>query len=201
MQYTQLFNKIDELLTQKERAIVAIEGNSGAGKSSLAESLRSTYSCNAISMDSFFLRLEQRTPERLSEPGGNVDYERFSSEVLKSLKTGDDIVYRPYDCKIMQLTDPVHFKQTRLTVVEGVYSMHPYFTRICEASAMTGDTGAIYDIRVFLKVNEDEQRRRLRERNPMLLERFINEWIPMENAYFKHFKIPQNCDYIFDSTF
>jgi len=200
LQYTQLFNKIDELLTQKEHVIIAIEGNSGAGKSSLAELLRNTYSCNLISMDSFFLRLEQRTPERLSEPGGNIDYERFGSEVLKSLKMGDNFVYRPYDCKIMQLTDPVHFKHTRLTVVEGVYSMHPYFTRICEARAVTVETSALYDISVFLKVNEDEQLRRLRERNPVLLERFINEWIPIENRYFEHFKISQNCDYIFDST-
>jgi len=149
-------------------------------------------------MDSFFLRLKQRTQERLSEPGGNIDYERFGSEVLKPLKTRENFVYRPYDCRAMQLTDPVYVEQTRLTVVEGVYSMHPYFTRICFADTSTGDKSTIYDISVFLKVNEDEQLRRLRERNPMLLERFISEWIPMENRYFEHFMISQKSDYVFD---
>lgn len=33
-------------------------------------------------MDDFFLRIEQRTPERMTEVGGNVDYERFLETVL-----------------------------------------------------------------------------------------------------------------------
>lgn len=35
-------------------------------------------------LDDFFLRMEQRTPERLREVGGNVDYERFGGDGLKT---------------------------------------------------------------------------------------------------------------------
>ena len=49
-------------------------------------------------MDDFFLRPEQRTPERFSEPGGNVDRERFLSEVLLPLRQGEAVDYRRFDC-------------------------------------------------------------------------------------------------------
>jgi uridine kinase len=171
-------------LEQKERVVVAIDGNSAAGKSSLAASLKETYSCNVISMDSFFLRPEQRTTERLAQPGGNIDYERFAEEVIEPLGSGEPFVYHPYDCSTMELTAPVLVDPTPLLIVEGVYCLHPNFA-------------GIYDISVFLMLEEAEQHRRLLERNPFLLERFINEWIPMENKYFEHFRIPEKCDFVF----
>ena len=74
--------KIDELLTQKETVIVAIDGKCTSGKTTLASKLAEIYDCNVFHMDDFFLRPEQRTPERFAEVGGNVDYERFQEEVL-----------------------------------------------------------------------------------------------------------------------
>ena len=68
----QIRNRIDELMSQKERVIVAIDGNCTAGKTSLAGRLAELYDCNVIHMDDFFLRPEQRTPERYAEVGGNV---------------------------------------------------------------------------------------------------------------------------------
>jgi len=180
----------------KERVIVAIDGMSAAGKSSLASLLRETYDCNVISMDFFFLRTVQRTPERLVEPGGNIDYERFFTEVVRPLKAGEAFSYRPYDCRIGELTDPVNVCLNRLTVVEGVYSMHPYF---CGAGDVGSGGHGLYDITVFLSIDEVSQLRGLKVRSPHLLERFINEWIPMENMYFEHFGIPEKCDLLFDN--
>ena len=60
----QIRNRIDELMSQKERVIVAIDGNCTAGKTTLAGKLAERYDCNVIHMDDFFLRPEQRTPER-----------------------------------------------------------------------------------------------------------------------------------------
>lgn len=61
---------------------VAIDGPCASGKSTLGQLLAGVYGCPLIRMDDFFLRPEQRSPERLAQPGGNVDYERFSREVL-----------------------------------------------------------------------------------------------------------------------
>lgn len=48
-------------------------------------------------MDDFYLQPHQRTTKRLREPGGNVDYERFETEVLQPMLTGEAFSYRPYD--------------------------------------------------------------------------------------------------------
>ena len=181
-----LFDRIDELKQQKTCVIVAIDGNSAAGKSSTAALLKSAYSCNVFSMDDFFLRPGQRTPERLSELGGNIDYERFLDEIIQPLKSGEPFTYRPYNCQIGELAAPVSVVPNHLNVIEGVYSLHPHFI------------GA-YDIKVFLRLDESEQRHRLLERNAALYDRFVNEWIPMENRYFEHFKIADKCDFVFDT--
>ena len=84
MDFSQLFNKIDELFAT-ESIIIAIDGGSASGKTTLAKILSEKYDCNVFHIDDFFLRPEQRTPERFAEIGGNFDRERFQGEVLQSL--------------------------------------------------------------------------------------------------------------------
>lgn len=67
-----------------EPLIVAIDGRCGSGKTTLGEYLEQVFDCNLFRMDDFFLRMEQRTPQRLKETGGNVDYERFEETVIKT---------------------------------------------------------------------------------------------------------------------
>ena len=50
--------QIDELLTQKETVIVAIDGKCTSGKTTLASKLAEIYDCNVFHMDDFFLRLK-----------------------------------------------------------------------------------------------------------------------------------------------
>ena len=88
--FLPLFEKIDILL-QKGKVNFAIEGGSGSGKSSLSKMLEERYDCNVFHMDDFFLRPEQRVPERFMEPGGNVDRERFLETVLLPLSKNETI--------------------------------------------------------------------------------------------------------------
>ena len=170
--------------TIKEQYIIGIDGMCCSGKTTLAQELAEEYNCNVFHMDDFFLRPEQRTQERLSEVGGNVDYERFLEEVIKPLKTGKTFTYRPFDCFSMQLMEPVRVIPKRWNIIEGAYSLHPYL-------------GDIYDYRFFMDVEEALQKARIIKRNGKeRYERFISEWIPKENAYFKTFQIDavnENC--------
>ena len=163
--------QIDELLAEKDMVIVAIDGKCTSGKTTLASKLAEIYDCNVFHMDDFFLRPEQRTPERFAEVGGNVDYERFQEEVLLPLKSGKAFSYRPFDCSTFALAAPVSVSPKKLNIIEGTYSHHPYF-------------GAPYDLKILLTVDEDTQRRRILERPAFLHKRFFEEWIPMENRYF-----------------
>ena len=116
--YLPLFAKIDEML-DKGSVRLAIEGGSASGKTTLGAILKERYDCNLFHMDDFFLRLEQRTPERYAEVGGNVDRERFLEEVLLPLSNNQEISYRRFDCSVMELLQPVTFNPKRLNVIEG----------------------------------------------------------------------------------
>ena len=174
---------IDELLTEKDTVIVAIDGKCTSGKTTLASKLAEIYDCNVFHMDDFFLRPEQRTPERFAEVGGNVDYERFSEEVLLPLKTGEAFSYRPFACSTFALAAPVAVTPQKLNVIEGTYSHHPYFR-------------SPYDLKILLTVDEETQQQRILERPVFLHKRFFEEWIPMENRYFDGFAIPSEADFI-----
>jgi len=183
--FFEVFTRIDKLLKSRETVIVAIDGNSGAGKSYLAGLLGGIYDCNIFHMDDFFLTSEQRTRERLEEAGGNVDYERFRREVLDNLKKGEGFSYRKYNCSTGDFEKPVKVNKKRLNIVEGCYSMHPHLAEE-------------YDLKIFLGIDSGRQIARILERNgPEMLKRFIREWIPLENKYFKELDIPSKCDLVF----
>ena len=59
-----LLARIDCLMAERERVIVAVDGGSASGKTTLGALLQSVYACPVFHMDDFFLRPEQRTPER-----------------------------------------------------------------------------------------------------------------------------------------
>ena len=179
----QAMRRINQLLEEKNRVIVAIDGKCTSGKTTLAAKLEAAYDCNVIHMDDFFLRPEQRTPARYGEVGGNVDYERFKEEVLLPLQSGKPFSYRPFDCKTFTLLPPVSVMPKNLTIIEGSYSMHPYFEDP-------------YDLRILLTVDAEVQRQRILDRPAFVQERFFSQWIPMENSYLEYFRIADKADII-----
>ena len=92
-----LEEKLRQQVRQDKPLLVAIDGRCASGKSTLAKDLQKQLDCNVIHMDDFYLQPHQRTTKRLREPGGNVDYERFETEVLQPMLTGEAFSYRPYD--------------------------------------------------------------------------------------------------------
>lgn len=177
---SQLFAKIDARL-KNGKVILAIDGRSGSGKTTLSQLLKAVYKCNVIHMDDFFLRPEQRTKERYNEAGGNVDRERFLSEVLIPLSRGESFTYRPFDCAKMDFGDPVSVIPTELTVIEGAYSTHP-------------DLFSYYNIKVFLDVTKEEQEARIFMRGEEKSKAFFEKWIPLEEKYIKELSVMERCD-------
>lgn len=174
---------IDRLLvnSDKETILVAIDGKCASGKTTLGDYLRDIYDCNLFHLDDFFLQGHQRTEERLAQVGGNVDYERFQTEVMKPLLNGEDVIYRPYSCIEGKMKEETLIKNHRLNIIEGAYSLHPYFNDP-------------YDVKIFMNINEEDQIDNIRKRNgEEKLQRFISEWIPKENMYFETFHIEEGC--------
>ncbi len=173
-----------ELMAQKGCGVLAIDGRAASGKTGLADRLAAVTGAPVAEMDNFFLPLEKRTPERLAESGGNVDYERFGEEVLPSLRSGKAFSYGVFDCSVMEINRQKHIPAAPWRIVEGSYSCHPVL-------------GDYADIRVFSTVEPEEQLQRIIKRNgEAMAKRFENEWIPMEERYFKEFCIREKADLI-----
>lgn len=171
-----------EYAKQLERPLfVGIDGMCATGKTTLGYYLKEQFDCNLFHMDDFFLRPEQRTSERLSQIGGNVDYERFWEEVLEPIRKREAVWYRPYCCRTGEIADGSRVAYKPLNIIEGSYSLHPFF-------------GDLYDLRIFTESTPDRQLRHILERNgETMLKRFVEEWIPKENAYFEKFGIREKC--------
>ncbi|MCR5777242.1 MAG: uridine kinase [Lachnospiraceae bacterium] len=183
-----IVEKISRLAENSDKIIlIAIDGRCASGKTTFAGYLSEALDCNVFHMDDYFLRPEQRTAERLKEPGGNVDRERFCEEILTPLtEDADSIVYRKFDCRTMSLQPPVTVSPKKINIIEGAYSCHP-------------DLIDKYDLKIFFDISKELQKERILNRNgSKQWEVFRDRWIPMEERYFEEFKVKEQCDICVD---
>ena len=186
--YEELTEKIRKLRSPEKRVIVGIDGRCASGKTSAAKFLSEVFACPVIHMDHFFLRPEMRTPERLAEPGGNIDRERFLEEVAPFLEDSKAFSYRPFDCHRMDFSTPITVPVSSVLIVEGTYTLSPALW-------------ALFDLRVALTVSPEQQLRRIQKRNgSALLEVFKTRWIPMEERYFEKFRLFERCDVVINTS-
>ena len=172
---------------EKTPYIIAIDGQSASGKTMLAAELQRRCGGIVLHMDDFFLRPEQRTKERLSEIGGNVDYERFSI-VLEQARANESVFYQPYSCQTGSLMTPKLIEPASPVIIEGAYSLHPNF-------------GNYADLKIGLQIDSALQKERILQRNGReKLVVFLEEWIPKENVYLEHFHIFKHCDMVISAS-
>lgn len=176
-----LERKVKEL--DKELVLIAIDGRSGGGKSTLSYFLNEMNKWQVVHMDDFFLPRDRRTEERLSKPGENVDHERFLEEVLKPLSEGRTAAYRKFDCSKDSLAPEVYTVEPKgVIIIEGAYALHP-------------DLRPYYDRTLFVTADPDKQLERLERREGReALGKFRSKWIPMEEAYIAAFDLENNVD-------
>jgi uridine kinase len=175
-----MIEQIKQLLKEKEYVVIAIDGCAASGKTTLAQKLSNMFNASVIHMDDFFLPLEKRTEERLNAPGGNIEYERFKEEVVNNLD--NDFTYKAFNCSIMKVDKEVFVKKTNLLIIEGSYSLHPYF-------------GKYYDLSIFLDIDKDEQINRIRNRDgEFMLKKFVDKWIKYETNYHEFYHIKSIAD-------
>ena len=173
-----ILSAVAEKLALKRHVLLCLDGPCGSGKTTMAKQLTQITDAVCVPMDDFYTPHPQKTPERLSQPGGNADIDRLLTEFLLPWRKYGHGSYRPYLCADDQFGEPVAIPERSLTILEGSYSLHP-------------SIAALADIRVFLMIDDAEQLRRLlaREGADGVIS-FQQRWIPLEKAYHAAFSLP-----------
>ena len=186
--YDNFIENLKQKLGSARPLILTIDGMCGSGKTTLAAYLSTIFDAAVIHMDNFFLPFERKTKERLSEPGGNIDYERFIKIILPALEKRRPFSYMAYNCQTAAYDRKMEIPSCDLIIVEGSYSLHEQF-------------GHYYDLSLFLNVTPPEQLRRLEARcqNDAKFTRFKTEWIPMENHYHEVQAVKQRADFLINT--
>jgi len=169
---------ISHHLSSLRRILVTLDGPCASGKTTLAHLLGEVFEAPVVHTDEFVVPHALKTPERLAIPGGNCDAERLSREVLLPWKQGAPALVRPYDCHADAFLPPQPLPEGPLLILEGSYCNLP----LLRQSA---------DLRLFMEVPREVRRSRLERReSPASLLNFDRRWIPLENAYFSHYGLP-----------
>lgn len=169
--------------------IVAIDGRSASGKSSLASWLQAIYpSSTILHMDDYFLPQALKTQERLSIPGENIDHERFKRTLLDPIRQNKPAHYQSFCCKKQALNPAETLEKSSFYIVEGSYSMHPKLL-------------PFYNATVFLSIPSSLQTSRIRNRNGKdMLPMFTKLWIPLEEEYFSAYNTNRLANLKFDTS-
>ena len=176
----EIVRLILEKQAEHQRTVLTIDGPCASGKTTLAEKLAERFDAAVVHTDDFVIPHAQKTRERLAVPGGNCDAERLVREVIAPWKRGLPVEYRKYDCGRDCLGPVASLPEKTMLIVEGSYCNLPAIRKYA-------------DLCLFMDTPEEVRRARLREReSPESLQRFDEKWIPLENAYFMVYNLPDS---------
>ena len=178
----RIFGAIQDLLEKKDKIIVAIDGKSASGKTTLADFVHSKIDCNVFRMDDFCLTDEQRE----TKPYGcvNVDVARFYNEVVNNLQKDSPFDYDKFNFKENVYHKIVVVEQKPVNIVEGVYSC-------CD------QLKDCYDLKIFLNIDDVEQKIRLANMDNFEQQQEFLEW---EKTYFEKQSPQEDADIVCTSA-
>lgn len=181
-----LLKILDDLYHQKKKLLIALDGYSASGKSTLSKMLKTIFNGNVFHTDDFFKKMEIDPNNPISMYGNNIDFVKINRTILKPLKLGEDVSYQPFDFKKHQHIDRINISFKDFNIIEGAYSMHPHLE-------------VEYDYKILMKIGFMKAIFRILKRNGFKrLIKFITKWMPKERSYVKHLHIEQKADYILE---
>jgi uridine kinase len=183
---TSQFLELIDRLSALPLALVAIDGHSAAGKSSLARAAQTARpDCVVVHTDDFYRPLDPRYRASLDAAGGYEEYydwQRLRSDVLHPLRAGLPARFQTYDWLENRLDRWTEIAPVGLIIVEGCYSARPEL-RSC------------YDASVYVDASSAARARRQKHRNDADLA-WLDRWDAAERHYLERYFPPESADLI-----
>lgn len=164
LQYYQVRHYLESFDKSKVN-FFALEGKATSGKTTISNLLVKDNDVTVIHVDDFFDGSDDEI---------GINSLRIVKEVINPAVLNKSLKFRKYDCSSKTFKEVVIENVNSIVVIEGVYSSNPILEEY-------------YKGIIYLHVNEEAQSERLLKRNRQLYNKFINEWIPRENRYFKKY--------------
>lgn len=178
--YAAALRMLHKKSAEGDRLLVTLDGPCASGKTTLARKLAQALRGAVVHTDDYVIPHALKTPERLAIPGGNCDAERLAKEVVIPFKAGAPVLYRRYDCMGDCLLPQEQLPPVRLLILEGCYCNLPPIRDYA-------------DVRLFLDAPwEIREARLLARESQASMRQFYERWIPLENAYFAAYRLPDD---------
>lgn len=167
--------------------LVAIDGCGGAGKSTLASKLAELdASISIVHQDDFYL--STISLDETSDIGANFDWSRLENEILHPLAQNRGGRFQRYDWNTDRLAEWKDIVQGGIVIIEGVYSLRQELL-------------GYYDYKIWLDCPYPLRLLRgIKRDGPAMMEKWKNEWMPMEDRYVTTLKPYSLADIVIDGS-
>ena len=182
--YENCIPVLEKMAAYPNGCVVAIDGMSNSGKSSLAALLEKATGAGLARMDDLLSPASRMQVVGKGWPGGNVNYAMFRDNILPNLHSEKAFSYPYFANHSLVINKKRRVRRSPYRIVEGSYSQHIVF-------------GDYADIKVFMHTEKSTQYRRVVARDGVrLAPSYFTIWIPQEDEYFEFFDLENKADIV-----
>jgi para-aminobenzoate synthetase len=181
--------RIHDLAQVTSPVIVALDGCSGVGKSTVAEWLADELGGLRVDQDDFYSGGELRDWERLTaheKADREIDWRRVRDEVLLPLRAGRGASWRPFNWDTMTglSAETITVPPSSIVILDGAYSARP-------------ELAALIDLSILVTLDDVARRERLRLREGEdIASPWQAIWDEAEDVYFGTIRPPESFDLV-----